>query len=97
MEKNLIKKIIQTTRPTAKFVNVTHSDDFSGKLPFLKDGYYYVGLYDEKIDSTFNTITQHGKSYHCVINNTYLSSFAYNLLISYILSNNEKLNLKEDL
>ena len=73
-----IERLVRLTRPNAKFVAVSHSNDFTDPLQKLEDGYYYVSLYDEKIDSLLNK-TNTGQIY--LIHNSYLSSFAYNLYL----------------
>lgn len=77
-QKSRIERLVRLTRPNAKFVNVSHSNDFTDPTPELGQGYYYVNLYDEKIDSLLNK-TKDGQLY--LIHNTYLSSFAYNLYL----------------
>lgn len=92
--KAYIERIVRLTRPSAKFVTVEHSNEFTESLPFFKDGYYYVSLYDEKIDSVLNT-TKHGVY---LVHNTYLSSFAYNLFLCLLYQQNQGkyLSLKEE-
>lgn len=77
-----IKRLIEILRPRARFVAVTHSNQFIDETAQLGDGFYYVNLYDEQIDS--NVITPSSgkhKNRIIMIHNTYLSSFSYNLLL----------------
>lgn len=77
----LIRRRIEMLRPRARFVAVTHSADFIDPAANLGEGFHYVNLYDEKIDS--NVINSpHGL---IMIHNTYLSSFSYNLLLCWLL------------
>lgn len=55
-DKDRIARIIRATRPRAKFTIISHSSEFTEPLPFLGEGYFYVNLYDEKIDSVLNKI-----------------------------------------
>jgi len=93
--KKHIERLIDLTRPNAKFIAVSHSNEFTEPLPELGDGYYYVSLYDEKIDSLLNK-TNDGKLY--LIHNTYLSSFAYNLYLClfYSQQNEEEVIIKNN-
>jgi hypothetical protein len=75
-----IKSRVQIVRPRARFVAVTHSSEFIDKGANLGDGFYYVNLYDEQIDSNL-LIPTTGKDKLILIHNSYLSSFAYNLLL----------------
>lgn len=73
---------IALLRPRAKFVALTQSDTFVDKSANLGDGFHSVNLYDEKIDSNVIT-TPRGI---LLIQNTYLSSFSYNLLLCCLLN-----------
>ena len=70
-----IEVLVPKLRPKARFVHCTHSDDFIDGEAGLKDGFFFVKLYDERIDS--NVIQS--KDGIILIDNSYLSSFAYNL------------------
>ncbi len=72
---------IATLRSTAKFVACTHSSEFIEQAAEIGEGFYYVNLYDAKIDS--NVVTS--KRGLILIHNTYLPSFAYNLLLCWLL------------
>lgn len=72
-----IERIIKLTRPHAKFIGISHSDKFIETDNSLGNFFYYVSVYDERIDS--NVInTPYGI---IILHNTYLSSFAYNLFL----------------
>lgn len=74
--------IIKNKRENARFVSGSHSDEFIDKQAELGDGFVYVSLYDEKIDS--NVIkTKRGL---IIVDNSYLPSFAYNLALSWIFT-----------
>jgi len=90
-----ISRRIELLRPRAKFVAFSHSNEFIDKSANLGDGFHYANLYDEQIDS--NVISSPRGL--LMIHNTYLSSFAYNLLLCRLLyagddSNEGKTNLK---
>lgn len=76
-----IRHRIALMRPRARFIASTHSSDFIDSTANLGEGFYYVNLYDEQIDSNV-IISPHGL---IMIHNTYLSSFAYNLLLCWLL------------
>ena len=67
--KKQIERLVGLTRPNAKFISVSHSSEFTESLPELGNGYYYVSLYDEKIDSLLNK-TNEGQIYliHNIMN-----------------------------
>lgn len=75
-----IKRCISLFHPGAKFIATSHSNDFLEYDARLGNGYHYVTLYDETITSNFLE-TRNGI---IVVDNSYLSSFAYNLVISWI-------------
>lgn len=77
-----VEEIVKLLRKRAKFVNVSHSDDFISDeiLNFAK--FYYVNLYDEKIDSNVLRVNES----LIIIHNTYLSSFSYNLSLTWLYS-----------
>lgn len=82
-DREFVLKVIRLTRPRAKFVSYAHSDEFDPPNEGDVYRYHYVNLYDEKIDA--NVIeSSHGR---ILIQNTYLSSFAYNLLLSWMYQN----------
>jgi hypothetical protein len=72
---------IALLRPRAKFAAYSHSSDFIDGAANLGDGFHYVALYDEKVDS--NVIE--GPRGLILIHNTYLASFAYNLFLCWLL------------
>lgn len=76
-----VRSRVAIMRPRAKFVAYTHSSKFIDRAANLGDGFYHVSLYDEKIDCIL--ITNPRAS--IMIHNTYLSSFAYNLLLCRLL------------
>lgn len=76
-----IHRRVAIMRPHAKFIAYTHSSDFIDSTANLGDGFHYVNLYDEQIDSNV-IISPRGL---IMIHNTYLSSFAYNLLLCWLL------------
>lgn len=72
-----ILSLLRKLRPTAKFLKGSHSADFIDAGAQLENGFYFVSLYDEKIDA--NVVrTKRGI---VIINNTYLASFAYNVFL----------------
>ena len=75
-----IENIVKAIRPKAKFVKAAYLDAVSSDNISIRD-YYLVSLYDAKIDSVFNKC----KYGYFIINNSYLSSFAYNLYLGIIL------------
>ncbi len=80
MTEEYARKIISHHYPDAKFEAFAHTDDFMEPEAQIGRGYYYVSLYDEKIESS-RLNTNEGV---IIIGNTYLSSFAYNLALSWI-------------
>lgn len=77
---------IAITRPTAKFVTYSHSRNFVDPTADLGQGFHLVHLYDEQIDANLLQ-TQQGL---VLIANSYLSSFAYNLFLSWIYAQKNK-------
>lgn len=73
---------IRLLRPQAKFVAYNHSEEFIAAEAELGEGFHYVNLYDEQIDS--NVI--HSPRGLIMVHNTYLASFAYNLFLCWLLS-----------
>lgn len=65
----------------ARFVACMHSSEFIDRSAGLGEGFFYVNLYNAKIDS--NVVTS--KRGLILIHNTYLPSFAYNLLLCWML------------
>jgi hypothetical protein len=88
INKTAIERIIRLTRPKGKFLIVSHSDEFIEKGTLLGKSFYYVSLYDEKIDSNI-VKTPHGL---ILINNTYLPSFAYNLFLCFLYHSDRSKN-----
>lgn len=91
-----IEKLVKLTRPKARFVKAAYMPKIVSKDISIDD-YFFVSLDDAKIDSVFNKC----KAGNYIIQNSYLSSFAYNLYISaFIYHNsdveNEKLILKHN-
>lgn len=76
-----VRRRVEILRPRAKFVAFSHSSEFIDSSANLGDGFHYVNLYDEKIDSNV-IISPRGL---IMIHNTYLSSFSYNLLLCWFL------------
>lgn len=76
-----VRRRVAILRPRAKFVAFSHSSEFIDSRANLGDGFHYVNLYDEKIDSNV-IISPRGL---IMIHNTYLSSFSYNLLLCWLL------------
>lgn len=95
MEKSdYVQWVISRIRPRARFVSVSHTDEFMPKEEEIGAGFSYVSLYDEDIAS--NVIrTSNGI---ILIDNSYLSSFAYNLALSrvYTVSMQEDTGPQED-
>lgn len=87
-----VEKIIRLTRSRAKFVHVSHSDEFIEEKNQEVKKFHYVNLYDEKIDSN---VLKVGSNF-IIVHNTYLSSFAYNLGLCWLYSLH-KLNTGIDL
>lgn len=75
-----IERLVKLTRPQARFVKAAYMDKVKGDDVTIDD-YYLVCLYDAKIDSVFNKCSLG----FYIINNTYLSSFAYNLYLGVML------------
>jgi len=73
-----VEWVISRIRPRARFVSVSHTDEFMPKEAEIGTGFSYVSLYDEEIAS--NVIRT--KNGIILIDNSYLSSFAYNLALS---------------
>jgi hypothetical protein len=76
-----IRGRIALLRPRAKFAAYSHSSEFIDEAANLGDGFHYVALYDEKIDSNV-VASPRGL---ILIHNTYLSSFAYNLFLCWLV------------
>lgn len=81
-----IERIINLMRPRAKFVDITHAKEFMKIDAHQYNDYYYTNLYDEQIDSNVLK-TPYGL---VLVHNTYLSSFAYNLFLSWIFDSYSK-------
>lgn len=83
INKNNILNYIKLVRPNAKFVEVVTSDvlslDSKGQNEDIAN-YHYISLYDENISAT---ATKYRGEY-LLVQNTYLSSFAYNLNLCYL-------------
>ncbi len=75
-----IERFVKLTRPQARFVKAAYMDKVKGN-DITIDDYYLVSLYDAKIDSVFN---QCSLGFY-IIDNSYLSSFAYNLYLGIML------------
>jgi len=90
--KENILRHLSVLRPFAKFVHIKHSNDFVEHE--LEHSYYYVNMYDEKIDSNIY-YSPYGL---ILLKNTYLPSFAYNTFLYWLLctkeSNQETLTFK---
>ncbi len=71
-----IKEYISLTRQGARFVACAHSSESTDPITDLGDGYYLVSLYDTKIASNVLE-TPVGL---VIVDNSYLSSFANNLM-----------------
>ena len=80
-DEDYVRGRIALMRGRAKFVRYSHSSEFIDPAAELGEGFHFVVLYDEKIDS--NVIS--GPRGPIVIQNTYLSSFAYNLFLCWLL------------
>jgi hypothetical protein len=76
-----VLRVIKAKRPRAKFTKYSHSSSFIDAAAQLGDGFHYVNLYDEQIDSNLIISNKNGL---IMIHNTYLSSFAYNLFLCWI-------------
>ena len=75
-----IATCIRKLRPSAKFVKISHSREFLDSEDKLGDGFFTAVLYDEQIDSNMLT-TKNGT---VIIENSYISSFAYNLFLCWL-------------
>jgi hypothetical protein len=73
---------VKRLRPRAKFVAYSRSKDFIEQVPGFDVDFHYISLYDEQIDANLIK-TQRGL---LLIHNTYLASFAYNLLLCWLYS-----------
>lgn len=76
-----VLRIIQAKRPRAKFTTYSHSSTFIDATAQLGNGFHYVNLYDEQIDSNLLISKSSGL---IIVHNTYLSSFAYNLFLCWL-------------
>ncbi|EHQ29747.1 hypothetical protein [Mucilaginibacter paludis] len=72
-------RVIRLTRPFAKFPAYSHTDDFLDLEAEIGKGFMFVSLYDERINSTLTEV----EGGILLIGNTYLSSFAYNLILAW--------------
>lgn len=79
------KRYIRLTRPKAKFDAYSHTDNFMDLEAQIGKGFFYISLYDELVDANL-VETPKGV---LVIGNTYLSSFAYNLILAWIYEHKE--------
>jgi len=79
MTEQYAQRIIGLTRPQAKFGGYAHTDDFLDLEAEIGKGFFYVSLYDEHINA--NLIET--PSGIILLDNTYLSSFAYNLALAW--------------
>ena len=79
-----IRNRIKRLRPFAKFIEIIHSRDAIQVDLGLGDGFYLAALYDEQIDANMISIKQ-GR---ILVQNTYLSSFAYNLFSCWLYGYN---------
>lgn len=85
MEKaDAVARMIQRMRPKAKFIAVEHSTQFTPPEGNIGGGFYTANLYDERIDANMVSL-KHGP---VMIQNTYISSFAYNLLLCWLFTPN---------
>lgn len=84
-----VQRIIAGHRESAKFVHVQHSSEFIDDLADLGAGFYSAHFYDEKVDSTM-LLTKYGP---VIAANSYISSFAYNLLLVWIYVGKSDLDL----
>lgn len=96
MTKKELHDLVKFLRPTSKFVLVTDSSEFV--IEDNQTPYFFVSLYDEEIAAEF----VEAKEFTAIFHNTYLSSFAYNVHLSWLYCNkyladdsqiNEKLNI----
>ena len=77
-----VTRCVAMARPTATSIQCAHSSTFTsggGELSF-----YFVTLYDVDINSSWISSDKLGL---ILIENTYLASFAYNLLLSWVSGN----------
>ena len=72
---------VRALRPTAKFLDVSHSRDFIEPMAKLGEGFFKANLYDENIDANLMSSPKLG---HILVENTYLSSFTFNLFLCWI-------------
>jgi hypothetical protein len=75
-----VAKRVQQLRPHAKFIAIEHSSEFIDSAAELGDGFFTANLYDERIDANMITI----KLGRVMIQNTYISSFAFNLFLCWL-------------
>jgi hypothetical protein len=76
-----VLRIVRAKRPRAKFTTYSHSSKFIDPTAQLGEGFHYVNLYDEQIDSNLLISKTSGL---IMVRNTYLSSFAYNLFLCWL-------------
>jgi hypothetical protein len=77
---------LKRTRPTAKFIHVSHSADWIDPAADLGDGFYIANLYDERVDANM-LIGKHGR---VMVQNTYIASFAYNMFLCWLYARRQK-------
>jgi hypothetical protein len=77
------RRIIELSRPKAKFGGYSHTDDFLSLEAAIGKGFFHVSIYDEDINCSL-TETLQGI---LLIDNSYLSSFAYNLIMAWHYEN----------
>ncbi len=76
-----VLETVARARRGAKFVKHAHSSSFIDPSAQLADGFHYINLYHEQIDANLIESKTHGL---ILIHNTYLSSFAYNLVLCWL-------------
>src|SRR5215217_3235685 len=74
------RKIISFLYPGSKFEAYSHTDDFMELEAKIGKGFHFVSLYHEQIESKHIETAQDV----IIISNSYLTSFAYNLVLSWI-------------
>jgi hypothetical protein len=88
MKEEALLQVIQFFYPTARYVAV--APVAAGRLEGEEDqqSYVYASLYDHKVGSQMRPIGDH----LVVINNTYISSFAYNVALCHLVGSARRLS-----
>lgn len=81
MTEEKVKEVVSDEYPDAIFQAFSHSSDFMPDGANLEKPFYHISLYDATLNSSF---TLYKGNDILIIDNTYFSSFAYNLTLAWI-------------